>query len=224
MAAGDRLVGVGHVADPAVYPAAGVRNPPSSLAYTIAFPPPRRFATGDAGAGRRPPHPSTCAANGRDPVRRGDRLERRGRARVDLDDPGALAVPDEVDAEQPAQAEGGGEVRADRRPPRGAARRSAAGSRGGATFPHQVNPRAPNARRPINCSLTPSSDGGAPVGDGRRRARHAGDARLHDVAGAQPPAAPRPHPPAAAAERRLGHPAARAVRCRRGLAAENVCG
>ena len=48
------------------------------------------------------------------PVRRLDRLERRGRARVDLERPRALAVPDEVDAEQPAQRERGRHARADR--------------------------------------------------------------------------------------------------------------
>ena len=37
---------------------------------------------------------------GRAGANRLDRLERRGRTRVDLDRPGALAVPDDVDAEQ----------------------------------------------------------------------------------------------------------------------------
>ena len=91
------------------------------------------------------------------------------------------------------------------------------------TFPHHVKPRAPSARRPMSCSLTPSSDGGAPVGDRRRRARQPGDALLHDVAAAQPPAAPRPHPrgrrrraPACAASGARGRRAAGAS------AAENV--
>ena len=56
---------------------------------------------------------------------------------------------------------------------------------------------------------------GAPVGDGRRRARQPRDALLDDDARRQPPAAPLAHAAAAAAADRLAQPAARAVGPRR---------
>ena len=83
-------------------------------------------------------------------VRRLDRLERGRGTRVDLDRPRALAVPDEVDAEQPAQRERARQARADRaRLPQQvcrARRRAGAAGRRSRTSGSRAR-RTPGARR-----------------------------------------------------------------------------
>ena len=54
--------------------------------------------------GSSPAHARRCAPNTPTPYAASTASSEAGRARVDLDRPRALAVPDEVDAEQPAQA------------------------------------------------------------------------------------------------------------------------
>ena len=128
-------------------------------------------------------------------VRRLDRLERRRRARVDLDRPRALAVPDEVDAEQPAQRERGGQARADRaRLPQQVARaRPRAGAAGRRS--RTSGSRARRTRgRPTSCSVSAEHDRVRAVADRRRRARRRPSMRsCTTVAGRQRAAAPRAH-------------------------------
>ena len=141
-----------------------------------------------------------------------DRLERRDRARVDLHHPRQRAVPDEVHAEHAAQAERGGQVRADR--PGGVGQRVLLARRQPRRHDVPAPPPAAGAERAAPDQLLAHAEQrrGASVGDRRRGAREPGDALLHDDAAGRPAAAPLAHPAAAAAADRLAQPAAGAIR------------
>ena len=151
-----------------------------------------------------------------DAVRRLDRLERRGRTRVDLDRPRALAVPHEVDAEQPPQRERARQAGADRA--RLAQQRVALAGRQARRDDVPAPAVAADAERALPDELLGDPEHGRihAVAHRRRRAREPVDALLHDRPGRQRAAAPLAHARAAAAAQRLAQPAARALGGRRG--------
>ena len=99
----DPLVRVGNVADAVFRPAVGF--PDAHLLVGEEDRLAGRPARFRSGSERRQAAAASLQVSGEDAhvVRRLDAFERPGRPRIDLDDPGALAVPHEVDAEQPAQ-------------------------------------------------------------------------------------------------------------------------
>ena len=166
-----------------------------------------------SGSDRRQTPGATLEVGGEDahPVRRLDAFERTRGTGVDLDDPGALAVPHEVHAEQPAQSELARQVRADR--PRGGGQRASLLLR--EPRRHEVAAPRVAARAepavPDQLLAHAEHDGRAPVGDRRGRAGEPGDALLHHDVPVQRPAAPLADAASAAAAHRLAQPAARAI-------------
>ena len=146
-----------------------------------------------------------------------DRLERGRGARVDLDRPRALAVPDEVDAEQPAQGERARQARADRarlaQQVRRARRRAGAAARRSRTSGSRARR---TSGRPTSCSVSPSTTASTP--SPTAAAEHATPSMRSctTAPGGQRAAAPRAHARAAAPAQRLAQPAARAIIGRRG--------
>ena len=138
-------------------------------------------------------------------VRGLDRFERRRRARVDLERPRALAVPDEVDAEQPAEAERGRHAGADRaRLLQQLGRRHARRDDVPAPAVATDAERAP----PDELLGEPEHDGVRRVAHRRRGTRDSVDALLQEGPGLRRAAAPLLHADPAAAAQRLAQPAA----------------
>ena len=183
----------------------------SWVAKRIALPAARRGS--GSGSERRQAAAASLQVSGEDAhvVRRLDAFERPGRPRIDLDDPGALAVPHEVHAEQPAQLERQGQVRAYR------LRRFC--KRASLHLPeprrHDVSaPRVSARPKPAltNQLFAHAEQGGrAPVGDGRGRACKSRDVLLHHDVPVQRPAAPLANAASAAAADRLAQPATGAL-------------
>ena len=164
------------------------------LARRPARPEPRAPAAGRA-------HPSTCAA--KTPV--AEQLERPRGARVDLDHPGVLAVPHEVDAEQPDQSEVCRQPGAERlcgRPRLGPRQRD---------VPAPGEAARAERRAPDQLLGDAEHGGAAPVADRGGRTRAPLDPFLDDRARAQSTAAPLAHAAPAAAAQRLAQPAPRAI-------------